>query len=161
MAIVSDTSPLCYLVLIDLIDLLPELYGKVIIPQAVLNELSVPQSPERVQSWIGKEFPDWLEVQPIEDLPDVELGQLDLGEQEAIILAEHIRADFIVLDDRQARQIALQRGLNIIGLLGILGVATQRNLINFSVAIERLQQTTFRASPVLIKSLLERYQATE
>ena len=37
MAVVSDTSPLCYLLLIDLIDLLAELYGKVIIPQAVLN----------------------------------------------------------------------------------------------------------------------------
>ncbi|MBR8833400.1 MAG: hypothetical protein DSM106950_04985 [Stigonema ocellatum SAG 48.90 = DSM 106950] len=48
MAVVSDTSPLCYLVLIDLIDLLPELYGKVMIPQAVFNELSVPQAPEAV-----------------------------------------------------------------------------------------------------------------
>jgi predicted nucleic acid-binding protein len=160
MAVVSDTSPLCYLVLIDLIDLLPELYGKVIIPQAVLNELSVPQAPEAVQAWIAQP-PVWLEVQSIENPPDVELIQLDLGEQEAIALAEQLGADLIIVDDRDARQMALQRGLNVIGLLGVLGVAAQQNLINFSVAIGRLQQTTFRASPVLIESLLERFRARE
>jgi predicted nucleic acid-binding protein len=61
MAVVSDTSPLCYLLLIDLIDLLPELYDQVIIPQAVLHELSVPQAPEAVQAWIAQP-PVWLEV---------------------------------------------------------------------------------------------------
>lgn len=160
MVVVSDTSPLCYLVLIDLINLLPELYGKVIIPSAVLNELSVPQAPEAVQIWIA-EPPVWIEVKSIENPPDVELTQLDLGEQEAIALAEHIGADLIILDDRDARQLAMARGLNVIGLLGILGVAAQQNLINFSVAMERLQQTTFRASPVLIESLLKRFRAIE
>ncbi len=160
MAVVSDTSPLFYLLLIDLIDLLPELYGKVIIPQAVLNELSVPQAPEAVQAWIAQP-PVWLEVLSIENPPDVELIQLDLGEQEAIALAEQLGADLIIVDDRDARQMALERGLNVIGLLGVLGVAAQQNLINFSVAIGRLQQTTFRASPVLIESLLERFRARE
>ncbi|MEC4815378.1 MAG: DUF3368 domain-containing protein [Scytonema sp. PMC 1069.18] len=160
MAVVSDTSPLCYLVLIDLIDLLPELYGKVMIPQAVLNELSVPQAPEAVQAWIAQP-PAWLEVQSVENPLDVELIQLDLGEQEAIALAEQLGADLIIVDDRDARRIALQRGLNVIGLLGILGIATQQNLINFSLAIGRLQQTTFRPSPVLIESLLERFRASE
>lgn len=79
MAVVSDTSPLCYLVLIDLIDLLPELYNMVIIPHAVLYELSVPQAPERVQAWIAQP-PAWLEVQPIENQPNVGLIELDLGE---------------------------------------------------------------------------------
>jgi predicted nucleic acid-binding protein len=160
MAVVSETSPLCYLLLIDLIDLLAELYGKVIIPQAVLNELSVPQAPEAVQAWIAQP-PVWLEVLSIENPPDVELIQLDLGEQEAIALAEQLGADLIIVDDRDARQMALERGLNVIGLLGVLGVAAQQNLINFSVAIGRLQQTTFRASPVLIESLLERFRARE
>ncbi|MEQ9622019.1 DUF3368 domain-containing protein [Coleofasciculus chthonoplastes] len=160
MAVVSDTSPLCYLVLIDLIDLLPQLYDQVIIPHAVLHELSAPQAPEPVQSWIVQP-PAWLDVQRIDHQPNVELIELDLGEQEAITLAEKIGANLIILDDRDARQMALQRGLNVIGLLGVLGVAAQRKLITFSVAIERLQQTTFRASPILIETLLSRYQATE
>ncbi|NER93123.1 MAG: DUF3368 domain-containing protein [Symploca sp. SIO1B1] len=160
MKVVADTSPLCYLVLIDLIDLLPNLYDKIIIPRAVFNELSAPQAPDLVQLWIANP-PDWLETQIVENQLDVELSQLDLGEQEAITLAESIGADLIILDDKAGRKIALHRGLRIIGLLGILGVAGQRGLVNLSVAIERLQQTNFRVSPSLLESFLERYQDTE
>ena len=86
---------------------------------------------------------------------------MDLGEQEAITLADSLGAELIVLDDKAARQIALQRGLRIIGLLGILGVAAQRDLVDLSVAIERLQQTNFRVSPNLVESLLENYRDIE
>ena len=46
----------------------------------------------------------------------------NLGEQEAITLAEKIGANLIILDERDARQMAWQRGLNVIGLLGVLGM---------------------------------------
>ena len=160
MKVVADTSPLCYLVLINCLDLLPNLYDKVIIPPAVFNELSAPQAPEKVQDWLANS-PDWLEVEPLETQPDLGLQELDLGEQEAITLADSLGADLIVLDDKAARQIALQRGLRIIGLLGILGVAAQRDLVDLSVAIERLQQTNFRVSPNLVESLLENYRDIE
>ncbi|MGB3693528.1 MAG: DUF3368 domain-containing protein [Spirulinaceae cyanobacterium] len=160
MKVVSDTSPLCYLVLIDLIDLLPNLYNRVIIPSAVFDELSASQAPEPVQTWIANP-PDWLETRIVESSPDIELIELDLGEQEAITLAETIGADLLVLDDKAARKIASERGLRIIGLLGILGVGVKRGLVDFSTAIEGLQQTNFRVSPTLLKSLLERYQDTE
>jgi predicted nucleic acid-binding protein len=156
MVIVSDTSPLCYLILIDLIDLLPQLYGQVIIPVAVRDELAAPGSPGIVQVWILQP-PDWLEVRVINNQADGALSQLDRGEQEAIVLAEELNADLILLDERAARRIALERGLEIIGLLGILGVAAQRDLIDFSTTLSRLQQTTFRASPKLIQSLLRQY----
>ncbi|EDX75387.1 hypothetical protein MC7420_1305 [Coleofasciculus chthonoplastes PCC 7420] len=71
----------------------------------------------------------------IDHQANVELIELDLGEQEAITLAEKIGANLIILDDRDARQMALQRSLNVIGLLGVLGVDAQRKLITFSVAI--------------------------
>ncbi|MFB2981516.1 DUF3368 domain-containing protein [Microseira sp. BLCC-F43] len=160
MIVISDTSPLCYLLLIDLVDLLPQLYGRVIIPQAVRDELSAPGAPDIVQIWISQP-PEWLEIQTITNQPDMMLSQLDLGELEAIALAEQLGADAILLDDREARQIATERGLEIIGLLGILGAAASRGLVDFSIAIERLQQTTFRASSRLIQSLLERYQQNE
>ena len=158
MAVVSDTSPLCYLLLIDLIDLLPELYGRVVIPEAVRDELAAPKSPMIVQTWIAQP-PDWLEVQTFTGQMDAELGQLDQGECEAIALAEQLEVSLILLDERAARQIALSRGLEITGLLGILGVAANRNLINFAGAIERLQETNFYVSPRLIQALLERYGA--
>jgi predicted nucleic acid-binding protein len=61
MIVVSDTSPVCYLVLIDGIDLLQNLYGRVIIPQAVYKELTAVRSPVKVQAWIAQ-HPKWIEV---------------------------------------------------------------------------------------------------
>ena len=86
---------------------------------------------------------------------------MDLGEQEAITLAVQLEADLILLDDLAARRIATQLKLEIVGLLGILGSAAEKERVDFSAAIERLQQTTFRASSKLIQSLLQRYRLEE
>ncbi len=160
MLVVSDTSPLCYLLLIDQIDLLPKIYGRVVIPQAVRDELADERSPQLVKSWI-EQPPDWLEIQVVNTQPDAELEQLDLGECEAILLMEQLGADLIVLDERLARQIARSRNLRIIGLLGILETAANLGLVDLPAAIERLQQTTFRASSRLIQTLLARYSSNE
>ncbi len=157
MIVVSDTSPLCYLLLIDLIEVLPQLFGRVIIPQRVRDELLAPGAPKVVQEWKSQP-PDWLEVQTITAQIDAALNQLDLGEQEAITLALQLKADLILLDDLAARRIATQLQLEIVGLLGILGSAAKKGRVDFSAAIERLQQTTFRASPNLIQSLLQQHR---
>ncbi len=156
MIVVSDTSPICYLVLIDGIELLQKLYGHVIIPQAVYEELMATGSPVKVQSWIIQ-HPNWLEVQFMVSEPDAELSQLDAGERAAIALAEQIKANLVILDERVARKVAMERGLRVIGLLGILGAAADRGLVNFAAMIDRLRQTNFWASPQLIQLLLERY----
>jgi predicted nucleic acid-binding protein len=156
MTVVSDTSPLCYLLLIDLVDLLPALYGQVVIPQVVCRELIDPKSPAIVRSWIMQP-PGWLEIHSFTVQVDSELSKLDLGECEAIGLAEQLNASLILLDEREARQIAQKRGLQIIGLLGILGIAANRKLTNFADAIEQLQKTNFYISSQLIQSLLKRY----
>jgi len=72
MIVVSDTSPLCYLLLINQIVILQRLYGCVIIPQAVADELRASESPPVVKSWIAQP-PNWLQIQPIELPQDVEL----------------------------------------------------------------------------------------
>ena len=156
MIVVSDTSPLCYLLLIDLIDLLPQLYGRVIIPQAVFNELATPKSPAPVREWIAQP-PDWLEVQVIINQSDSGLEELDLGEREAISLAEELQAELILLDDKLARQVASARGLELIGVLGILVKASQQGMVDFPIAVKQLQQTTFRASASLIQALMEQF----
>jgi predicted nucleic acid-binding protein len=156
MIVVSDTSPICYLVLIDGIDLLQKLYSRVIIPQAVYEELTAFGSPAKVQSWIFQ-HPEWIEVQSVVGEPDVELIQLDAGECATIALAEQMRANLVILDERAARKVAMGRGLKVIGLLGILGASADRGLVNFAVMIDRLRQTNFWASPQLIKLLLDQY----
>lgn len=62
--VVSDTSPLNYLILIEQIDLLPQLYRRVLIPGSVLQELNAPETPELVRTWLTGP-PDWLEVSPV------------------------------------------------------------------------------------------------
>ena len=157
MIVVSDTSPLCYLLLIDLIEVLPQLFGRVIIPEKVRDELLSPAAPQVVRKWISQP-PDWLEVQIILDRINPAVNQLDLGEQEAITLALGLKADLILLDDLAARRIATQLQVNIVGVLGILVSAAEKGLIDVTAAIERLQQTTFSVSPKLIQSLLQQHQ---
>ncbi|MCD8490226.1 MAG: DUF3368 domain-containing protein [Desertifilum sp.] len=143
MIVVSDTSPLCYLLLINLVELLPQLYGRVIIPQSVCTELLNSDAPVVVKRWMAYP-PDWLEIQSVTE-------EIDRA----------LKADLVLLDDRAARQLALKRNLSIIGVLGILGTTAKRGLISFPDAIAQLQQTTFRASPQLIERLLKEFQGKQ
>jgi predicted nucleic acid-binding protein len=157
MIIISDTSPLCYLILIDCIEVLPLLYKNVIIPQAVYQELQAEATPELVKEWI-QNHPDWLIIKNITNASDSELDKLDKGEREAIILAEEVNADLLILDDKLARTIATQRSLKIIGLLGILIDAARNNLIDLPTKINELQQTSFFVSPKLLESILSQFK---
>jgi len=157
MIVISDTSPLCYLLLIGQIELLPQLYGQVLIPQRVQQELSDERSPAIVRNWINNP-PNWLTVATVDDKDEPDLAVLDAGEKAAIILAEQQEANLIIIDDGKGRKIARSRGLRVTGLLGVLNDAALQNLVDFPDAIYRLQQTTFFAPEKLIQSLLKQYQ---
>jgi predicted nucleic acid-binding protein len=83
MIVISDTSPLNYLILIDYQDVLPTLFGQIIIPQAVLNELQHARTPETIKNWIAAK-PTWLEVRNVRVSPISKLENLEYGEREAI-----------------------------------------------------------------------------
>jgi predicted nucleic acid-binding protein len=155
--VISDTSPICYLLLIGEIEILPQLYGQVSIPQIVGQELADERSPEIVKTWISQP-PEWLTIQTVNVPSQSDLDDLDPGERAAIVLAEQQGADLLIIDDLLGRRIALSRQLRVTGLLGVLDEAARQNLLDFSGAIARLQQTTFRASSKLIQSLLQRHQ---
>jgi predicted nucleic acid-binding protein len=80
---------------------------------------------------------------------------LDKGEQEAIALAQELNADYLLLDETEARKEASRRHLPFIGTLGILRRAARLDLIDLPSALARLQQTTFYVHPELIQSLLD------
>lgn len=143
--------------LIDAINVLPQLYGQVIIPQAVCQELSASGSPIVLQEWIAAP-PPWLIIRSIDIVDDESLFTLDFGERNAIFLAERLKANLIILDEQEARKIAADRVLKVIGLLGVLYQAALRDLIDLAESLERLKQTNFRASSSLFDSLLARYQ---
>ncbi|NET54814.1 MAG: DUF3368 domain-containing protein [Symploca sp. SIO2E6] len=153
MIVVSDTSPICYLLLINQIDILQTLYNSVTIPQTVADELRASESPPVVKRWIAQP-PDWLEIQSIKTPQWVELGKLDPGEREAILLAEELKASLVILDDKAARRIATERGLKIIGLLGIVKDAARSGLLNLETTFEQLQEVGFWVAPSLLERLL-------
>ena len=153
MIVVSDTSPLCYLRLINQIDVLQTLYKVVIIPQAVADELSAPKTPSVVKNWLA-DSPSWLQIQVAELPQSDELKLLDPGEQEAILLAEQLKADLVILDDKAARQIARERGLTIIGLLGIVKNASRSGLLDLETTFEQLREIGFWVAPSLLEQLL-------
>ena len=126
----------------------------VTIPQAVFDELRAVESPTVVQNWIMQP-PEWLRIQTVDVSSDAALERLDPGEREAILLAEQLVADLVVLDDRAARRIALERGLRIIGLLGIMRDAARVGLIDLAATFERLRDVGFWVAPSLLQLLLE------
>src|SRR5215216_1521899 len=146
--IVADTSPLNYLVLIHQINLLPDLYGRILIPQSVLEELGAIETPQLVRNW-ATNLPEWIEVLPATPIHE-SLTRLHAGERDAISLALTVHADGVLLDERRGRQEAENRGLKPIGTLGVLVAAHKRGLIDLRTTIDALRQTSFHASPKLL-----------
>ena len=155
--VVSNTSPLNYLILIEAIDVLPQLYERVIIPLSVYQELRAPETPEMVRSWIER-HPAWLEISSETGSVDSELASLHAGEREAISLALHLQADALVIDERQGRHEAEKRGLKVIGTIGVLVSAHERGFLDIHDSISRLRQTSFHVSPKLLASVLQRWK---
>ena len=154
MIVVSDTSPLNYLILTDLDHLLPRLFGRIVIPQAVIDELISLRAPQKVKSWVDA-LPGWLEVLAALAI-DPALSHLGPGEREAICLAERLGADLVLLDEAKAREVARQRGIAVVGTLAILDRAAAQGIVDLREALERLQRTTFRASPRVLATLKRR-----
>ena len=124
MIIISDTSPINYLLLIGQIDLLPSLFEQIIIPEVVRDEMLSLDAPLSLQQWIANP-PFWLIVQTVSKL-DATLSFLDAGEQAAITLAQTLPTSLLIIDERLGRQIARERGIPIIGTVGILDNAADR-----------------------------------
>lgn len=157
MIVISDTSPILYLLLINQLDLLPHLYSTLIIPDVVQAEMQATGAPVVLQEWIANP-PQWLEIRTVPPGNYAPLQRLQAGEQAAILLAQSLQADLLIVDDLAARQIAQQLGIKITGLLGILGEAGRREWIDFPETLKQLlQATNFRVSPQLVEDLLKEF----
>jgi len=154
--VVSDTSPLHYLILCDAEEILPRLFESVVLPPVVFQELQQPNTPERVRQWTNN-LPSWIRVQKPTTLnPDLDV---DAGELEAICLAQEIRAAAVLMDDRAGRIVAQSCGLAVVGTVGLLERASERGLVDFPSIIARLQQTNARLDAKLVSAALKRDQA--
>lgn len=116
--IVSDTTPLNYLVLIEAVGILPQLYERVVIPPAVKAELFDRDAPSSVREWVANS-PSWLEVRSCTKKADPGLARLDPGEREAISLASELGASLLLMEERDGTAIARSLGLVVIGTLSV------------------------------------------
>lgn len=149
MIVVSNTSPLNYLVLIDAQHVLPALYGRVLIPSEVWNELG--NAPPKVQQWL-KTAPTWLEVRkaPEHTIP----ARLHAGEAAAIALAKQLHAALLLIDDDAAYRFATKEGFRVTRIPGVLRHAAAKGLIDLGASFEKLKQTNYRVPPTLLDDIL-------
>jgi len=126
--VISNTTPLINFAAINRLDILQAMFGQIVIPQAVYDETtrsSFPDSPVILQAIAS----GWLQVRRVSSITsDIPLT-LDVGEREAIALAIETGEERILLDEREARQVAQSLGLQVIGTLGILLLAKNKQII--------------------------------
>lgn len=153
MIVVADTSPINILARIGLIDLLPTLYGSVVIPPEVEAELTHASTPPIVRSVIeGQQA--WLTVRAPH--ANLALPELDPGERAAISLAVEIKADLVLMDESKGRIAARAHHLEVTGALGVLERSAEQGLIDLPAVIHAIQATNFRLSDELIEAALRR-----
>jgi predicted nucleic acid-binding protein len=156
MTIISDTTPLRYLIEIEKAYTLESLFGRVIIPQAVLNDLQRPKTPQPVKEWIVN-HPAWLEVRKADLSLYTPQKRIGAGEREAFALALELQADAVLLDDKGAMVEAKRLGLVTIRTFDILERAAKENLLDLPETIDRIKRTSFRLPPAkIIAEILER-----
>ena len=157
MIVVADTSPLNYLIRLGHSDLLPKLYGRVLVPSAVLSEMRHPEAPPEVQAWAAAP-PEWLEEAPVKLIDPSLRTELGAGEREAISLALEVQANVLLIDDRAGRREAVARGIEVAGTLAVVLQASLRDYLDFPEAIAKLRKCGFRVSSSVEASMQVLYE---
>ena len=155
MIVIADTSPINYLVQIGEVGVLPKLYDSILIPPSVRNELQHPRAPDAVRRWINQP-PEWLQVRASSLTPDSELLEADIevGERDAILLAQELAADELIMDDLGGRREAERRRLSVTGAIGVLRAAAKLELLDFRDAVDRLLRMNFRIEKEFLNRLI-------
>ncbi|MBI4614352.1 MAG: DUF3368 domain-containing protein [Planctomycetes bacterium] len=153
MSVVSNTSPLSHLSAIGKLEILREIYGEIVVPPAVAEELA----DRRQEHPLDVVVVPWIRVQsPIGPPPPTLSRFIHRGEEEAITLAIEMGAELLLIDERKGREEARRLRVPIAGVLGILLTARKRALIpSVAELIERLdRETDFWMSEKLIRMIL-------
>lgn len=155
MPVVSNTSPILNLAIVDQLVLLRRQFGEVLIPNAVLDELKVGEERPGSQSIREAISSGWIQTQEVSNQPLAQLLKqtLDRGEAEAIALAIELKANWTLLDEREGRKVAKSLGLNVTGIL--LRAEQLGELESLQPVIDELiNKAGFRIAPELLAQIL-------
>ena len=163
MIVVSDTSPINNLAAINQLHLLQQLYGTVLIPEAVYQELTDPDFPvagaKEVQTFT------LIQIRAIEDRTMLKAlsSELDPGEAEAIVLALEMKAEQVLIDERRGRMIAARLNLHYTGILGVLVEAKSQGFISTVEPLldDLINKAGFWVAEPLYKSVLRLVNETK
>ncbi|MCC5617953.1 DUF3368 domain-containing protein [Nostoc sp. CHAB 5836] len=158
MPVVSNTSPILNLAIIDRLILLHQQFDEILIPIAVLDELKISEDRPGSQAIREAISAGWIQSREVTNEPLAQLLKqtLDKGESEAIALAVELKADWTLLDEREGRKVAKSLGLKVTGILGLLLRAKQSGeLESLQPAInELISKAGFRIAPELLVQIL-------
>lgn len=159
MLVVSNTSPILNLAIVNQLGLLQEQFGEILIPTAVLDELKISEDRPGSQAIREAVSAGWIQIREVSNEPLAKLLQqtLDRGESEAITLAVELHADWTVLDEREGRKAAKSLGLKVTGIIGILLCAKQAGKLDSlqPVVDALIKQAGFRIAPELLGQILK------
>jgi len=142
--IIADTSCLIVLEKINMLYLLKELYGTILVTEEVAGEY-------------GDEVAEWIKIRQVQDRKTLEVisAFVDLGEASSIALAMETENSTIIIDDLKGRKVAEKLGLRITGTIGVLLKAKDSNLVDsLKSATEQLKASGFRISNELEQEIL-------
>jgi len=160
MIVVSNTTPLIGLAVIQRFDLLRQMFGAITIAPAVWAE-AVTAGREAGGAKSEVAGATWIKTVHVADRLAVEvlLDEMDLGEAETIVLAQQLRADWVLMDEKKGRRKATQLGLNRIGTVGILLKAKEVGLLTMiRPELTRLRELGFSISQSVYESVLRHAQ---
>jgi hypothetical protein len=152
--VVSNTTPIITLLGVGQFDLLHRLYGQIIVPETVYLEIEAGKSKAFYADL--RQF-DWISIQQVRDTAKMAAlsSRMDAGEAAALVLAEEVKADLVLLDEKVARKYALDNGLPHVGSFGILLKAKDLGLIShIKPYLEHAQKNGIRMSQHLIQQIL-------
>ena len=124
MLLIADTSPIILLLLIGKFDVLERLFPGFCVPLAVFNELQNHNEITRFYKELSE-----LKAKSKKVVVSFPISGIEIGETEAIILYRELHADFLLIDDKKARQKAELLEVNCIGTLGVLYLAYRKKMI--------------------------------
>ena len=163
MIVISDTTPIISLIKINRIDLLKKLFGEVFIPETVFKELTT-NLVFKNESEIVKSA-TFLKTVKVKNLKSLKILQstsgLGAGESEAIILADELKSDVLIIDERRGRKVAKNLGIAITGTAGILIQSYDEKLLSSTEVkqcLEHLKNSNIRLSDSLIQEVLSLLQ---
>ncbi len=154
--IVADTGPLIALARLNRLDLLAALFSKIHIPQIVLSEASVNTEYAEAEPILSFAMQHASVEQTIDnDLNRRLLAALDAGEAQAIVLARKLHCG-VLMDEKRGRQVALKRGIAVVGVLGVLLQAKREGYLGeLKSILLQLQHSDYRLSEELLERVLE------